>query len=551
MEDKETQPVSGVKGRYKVWLPLIGALLIVFGMFVEWLIIRPVELSPGEKKLREIYGIITDKYVDEVSIDSLVELTIPSMLSSLDPHTVYLSAKDRQAADEELDGSFCGVGVQFRAEDGRILVAEVISGGPSEKVGILAGDYIVAVDGEKLPPMTFEESEGLKKKLRGEKGTHVVITIERPGMDGTIDFDVVRDEIKVTSVDAAFMLDKTTGYIRLNRFARDTYAEFLQAIGGLDAKGATDYVLDLRGNVGGYVAPALLVANEFLDGGNTIVSTRGRNPELNETVRSDGLGSHHDAGLVVLIDGFTASASEIFSGAMQDNDRALIVGQRSFGKGLVQEPINLKDGSELRLTIQRYYTPSGRSIQKSYKLGQADKYNDELFERYSNGEIFELDSTKFDRNLVYKTRTGRSVYGGGGIIPDIFVPNDTSEITTYYADVVRRGLLQKFATEYVGLNRASLQKAASVREMLRLLPSDDILIGSFADFARMNGVAPRWYYINISRKLIVNQLKALIARDVFGISGYYEVYSRIDVDVRTALDAIRSGKADSPIMPEK
>lgn len=550
MEDRETQPVSGVKRRFRVWMPLIGALLVVFGMFVEWLIIRPAELTPGEKKLREIYGIITEKYVDEVSVDSLVELTIPSMLSSLDPHTVYLSAKDRQVADEELDGEFSGVGVQFRVEDGRILIAEVISGGPCEKVGVLAGDYIVAVDGEELPSMTFEESEGLKKKLRGEKGTHVVLTIERPGLDGTIDFDVVRDDIKVTSVDAAFMLDETTGYIRLNRFARDTYAEFQQAIAGLDAKGATDYVLDLRGNVGGYVAPALLVANDFLDQGRTIVSTRGRNPELDETVRSDGFGSHSDVGLVVLIDGFTASASEIFSGAMQDNDRALIVGQRSFGKGLVQEPINLKDGSELRLTIQRYYTPSGRSIQKSYKLGQADKYNDELFERYSNGEIFELDSTKFDRNLVYKTGTGRPVYGGGGIIPDIFVPNDTSEITTYYADVVRRGLLQKFASEYVSLNRATLQKAKSVREMLRLLPSDDILIGSFADFARMNGVAPRWYYINISRKLIVNQLKALIARDVFGISGYYEVYSRIDVDVRKALEAIRSGKAEYPIMPE-
>lgn len=473
------------------------------------------------------------------------------MMSNLDPHSVYLSSKDRQAADEELSGSFSGIGVQFRVEDGRIYVAEIISGGPAEKVGMMAGDIIVAVDGEDLPSMTFEESEDVRRRLRGERGSHVTVTVERSGIDGTIDFDVVRDNIKVTSVDAAFMLDENVGYLKLNRFASDTYSEYLQAMASLDAQGATNYILDLRGNVGGYLSPALLVANDFLQGGKVIVSTKGRNEALNETVYSDGRGMHSEGNLVILIDCFTASASEVLSGALQDNDRAIIVGQRSFGKGLVQEPINLRDGSELRLTIQRYYTPSGRSIQKTYKPGASSEYNDELLERYSNGEIFALDSTKFDRNLVYRTGTGREVYGGGGIIPDKFVPNDTSEITSYYADVVRKGLIQKFATEYVNLNRAQLIKAKTTREMLKLLPNDDVLIGSFADYARMNGVAPRWYYINISRKLIVNQLKALIARDIFGTSGYYEVYSRIDADVRNALKAIKSGEADYPILPEK
>lgn len=520
--------------------------MIIIGMFVEWWLLRPSALSPSEKKLREVYRLVTDRYVDDVSVDSLIELTIPALLNSLDPHTVYIPVSERAEADSQIEGSFSGVGIEFRIENDEIVVAQIISGGPAEKVGIMAGDVIVTVDDENVSKIGINE-QGVRERLRGEKGSTVRLEIRRQGLDKTIDFTVKRDDVPVTSIDASFILEPGVGYIKLNSFSANTYTEFLNAAMDLLSQGAEDFILDLRDNPGGLLNNSILIANEFLHRNMPIVSTRGRGGKVGDAPISDGTGLLRDNRVVVLVNELSASAAEVLTGALQDNDRALILGRRTFGKGLVQEPITLSDGSEVRLTIQRYYTPSGRSIQRSYKMGDKSGYEDEILQRYTSGELLKLDSTKINRDLLFHTAGGRPVYGGGGIIPDIFVPNDTSAITGYYVDVARRGLLEKFASEYVSLSRSQLMKAKNVLELLPMLPSDDILLASFADFARMNGVPPRWYYLNISSKLIVIQLKALIAYNVLGRDAYYMIYSRIDNNIDAALKALHSGKADFPI----
>ncbi|MCH5219290.1 MAG: S41 family peptidase [Muribaculaceae bacterium] len=515
-------------------------------MILEWWLLMPEPLSPGRKKLDEIFELIADKYVDPVDLDSIIELAIPGLLTNLDPHSVYISADNREEVDGELEGSFSGIGIEFRIENDKIVVAETISGGPGEKVGLLAGDRIIEIDGENVAGIEIDE-EGVRTRLRGEKGSSVSLKVERDGVDNPLSFEIVRGDVPMTSIDAAYVIDDNIGYLKINRFSRNTYSEFLQSMAQLMTDGAQDFIIDLRGNVGGYMEPALLMANEFLSRGMNIVSTRGRNPAFDETVTSDGNGGLKGSRVVVVVDELTASASEIFSGAMQDNDRGLVVGRRTFGKGLVQQPIELEDGSEIRLTIQRYYTPSGRSIQKTYKRGQNTEYEEEIFERYRSGEMMSLDSAKINFDLMFNSIGGRQLYGGGGIIPDIFVPNDTVGTNSYYVDVARRGLIRKFANEYVSLNRPQLMKATDVNELIKLLPSNDILLWSFADYAKMNGVAPRWFYINNSAKLIVTQIKALIAYDILGRGAYYKIYNSIDTNVREAVDALKAGKADFPI----
>lgn len=547
-EEKASEPKKTEirpQKRSVIWFPLVGAALIGIGMLMEWWLLLPSS-TPGQKKLSEIIGLISDKYVDEIEIDSIIELAIPGLLTSLDPHSVYINSEQRESVDGELEGSFSGVGIEFRIENDKIVIAEIIPGGPAEKVGLLAGDYIVEIDGENVAGIGIDE-EGVRSRLRGKKGTEVKVKVERPSLKDLITFTMVRADVPMVSVDAAYMLEDSIGYIKINRFSKTTYPEFIQSFTQLSSQGANDFVIDLRGNVGGYMEPALFMSNEFLPAGLNIVSTRGRDANLNESITSDGQGSLQSARLVVLVDELTASASEIFSGAIQDNDRGLILGRRTFGKGLVQQPIILDDGSEIRLTVQRYYTPSGRSIQKTYVRGQNSEYEEEIFERYRDGELMAIDSSKINPDLIYRSLSGRKLYGGGGIWPDIFIPNDTTGTNTYYADVARRGMLQKFAGEYVSLNRQQLMKAGDVDQLLKLLPSDEILLWSFADYAKMNGVAPRWYYINNSAKLIVTQLKALIAYDILGRGAYYRIYNNIDSNIREAIKAIKEGKADIPI----
>ena len=544
--EKEPENKLKTSTRYKIWMPLFGACMIVVGMFLQWFIHRVEDRTEAEKRLSSLLHIIQENYVDEISMDSLVNLAIPSIVSSLDPHSVFISAAEREAVDNELEGSFSGIGIQFRVFSDSVVIIEVVKGGPSEKVGLLAGDRIIGVDGANIAGTGISTDE-VPKLLRGPKDSVVKLKVVRPGADKPLQFDVVRGDIPVTSIDASFMIDESTGYVKVNKFGRNTYNEFLQSLIALKSAGAEDFIIDLRGNVGGYMESAVMMVNEFLPQNRLIVSTKGRHPEEDAIISSDGRGYFPDSRVIVLIDEMSASASEIFAGALQDNDRGLIIGRRSFGKGLVQRPMELSDGSELRLTIQRYYTPSGRSIQKNYTPGMNSDYVDEIYERFNSGELMALDSTKVDREHVFTTVGGRSVYGGGGIIPDMFIPNDTSAVTSYYVGVVNKDLISKYAFEYVDLNRQSLSKCKNVNELLRQLPPDETLLGSFAEYAKKNGIAPRWYYINISMPLIVNQIKALIARDVFGVSDYYQVFSEIDNNVSAAKEAFSQGKADFPI----
>ena len=535
------------KSKLKIWLPLILAVTFAAGLSWGWFMNRPEELTPGEKKLRELFAIISEDYVDPVDLDSLIERSIPGILANLDPHSAYISLADK-AMPDELDGSFSGIGIQFQIFNDTVCVVEAMSGGPAEKVGIMSGDRIVSVDGKNIASINIS-NEDVFKLLRGKKNTKVTLGIRRPGSPKVVNFTVKRGDIPVTSIDAAYMVSPTVGYVKINKFARNTYAEFLQSMTSLTNRGARDFIIDLRGNTGGYMEPAIMIVNEFLPARCKIVSTKGRHPQDNSVVISDGSGSFRNARVAVLTDENTASASEIFSGAIQDNDRGLIIGRRSFGKGLVQRPIQLKDGSEIRLTVQRYYTPSGRSIQKDYTPGRNDQYEYEIFERYRNGEMQSADSVKFDKKLLFKTATGRQVYGGGGIMPDIFMPNDTTAYTGYFVSAFNQGLFQKFAYEYCDLNRADLEKAKNVNELLKLLPPDNILLNAFVQYAVTQGLPARWYYINISQGLIVKQVKALIARDILGIPAYYEINNSDDSIVIRALREIIGGNANFPIKP--
>ncbi len=534
--------------RYMLWLPLTAAIFLTIGLWTgRWLNDNGQE-NAARHKLAEVFGIIGDNYVDEVSMDSLVELTIPELLQNLDPHSVYIPADKRVAANRDLEGSFYGIGIQFQMVNDTLYIVEVISGGAAQDAGIHPGDKIVAVDDENIAG-TGVTSDDIFGMLRGDEGTPVKVTIKRHNSPSLLNFNLIRSEVPVSPIDASYMLTDSIGYVRLGKFSDNTYTEFLQAFAGLRRDGATAFVLDLRGNVGGYMGPAVLIANEFFDQANKlIVSTRGRNFQDNRALFTDRTGSFGTEPLVILIDEFTASSSEILAGAVQDNDRGLIIGRRSFGKGLVQTPFELADSSEFRLTVQRYYTPSGRCIQKTYIPGSRDEYETEVYNRYSNGEIFSADSIRIDSTNIFHTAGGRPVYGGGGIMPDIFVPSDTTGVTSYYIRVANAGLLRDFSYEYADLNREQLSESINTQDLLNKLPSDYVLLQSFVNYANIKGgVAPRWYYINISSSLIVNQIKALIARDIVGMDGYFEVINSSDPVVAEAISQILAGNASSPV----
>lgn len=529
-----------------LWMPLAIAVSAILGIFVGVRFGGRGYVAENDRKLNTLLNLIADDYVDTVNLDQLVEMSIPQLLSNLDPHTTYFTAEDMRAANEELNGSFSGIGISFMLLSDTINVIEVIPGGPAEKVGILAGDRIVEIDDSTYvgPQIT---SGDVMKRLRGEEGSKVKLGIKRNTSQKTLHFTVTRGDIPIKSVDASYMIDKTTGYIKVNQFGRNTYDEFLTALSLLDQDGARRYIVDLRGNGGGYMEMAILMANEFLPDNQLIVQTKGRYKKDDSMVWSDGNGQFQDAELVVLIDEFSASASEIFAGAIQDNDRGLIVGSRSFGKGLVQQQFTLPDSSAVRLTIARYYTPAGRCIQKDYKNGLM-AYENELIERYTKGEIYKQDSVKIDKSQLFTTRiSGRTVYGGGGIVPDIVVPRDTSGVSSYYIEVINAGLMQKFAFKYVDLNRNTLKQMKDYKQFLRMAPNDDQLLNNFVNYAAENGVTPRWYYINQSRDLIVTNVKALVARDIFGNESFYPIYNRTDKTIQASLKALSKHKAAYPI----
>lgn len=529
-----------------LWLPLAIAFSVIIGIVLGNQFSNQRYTADSDRKLNTILNLIADDYVDDsVNINNLIEMSIPQILSKLDPHTVYFSAKDMKAAQEELDGSFSGIGISFQIYNDTITVIEVIPGGPSYKAGILAGDRIVTVDDSTYVGESVD-ANFVKSKLRGDKNTIVKLGIKRSTSTKLLTFNVKRGDVPVNSVDAYYMIEPTTGYVKVNQFGSNTYNEFINALSTLKKDGAKRYIVDLRGNGGGYMEVAITMANEFLSENQLIVCTKGRFKRDDSMVYSDGNGSFQDAELVVLIDEYSASASEIFAGAIQDNDRGLIIGNRSFGKGLVQKQFMLPDSSAIRLTIARYYTPSGRCIQKSYKEGEM-AYEKELLNRYCNGELFSRDSIKIDKSKIFETAHGRKVYGGGGIIPDIFVPRDTSGISSYYIAVLNAGLIQQFAFHYVDVNRGVLKQMKDYKQFLRTLPGNDALINDFVDYAAHKGIPARWYYINISRDLIASQLKALIARDVFGANAYYPIINKTDKVIEVAVKSLNKHKASFPI----
>ena len=535
--------------RVTVWVPLIIAAALALGIWLGSLLFGGRNNHEGDAygKIQTILDYVDRDYVDAVDTDSLLEAAIPELLSQLDPHTAYIPAEDLKAANDELRGSFSGIGITFNMLTDTITVVEVLSGGPSEKVGLLAGDRIITIDDSIVSGKNWSQ-EKVVNTLRGHEDTKVKLGVKRDNADKMLTFTVTRGEIPMTSIDAAYMIDDETGYVKVNKFSETTYDEFLNAMAQLRYDGAKKYILDLRSNGGGMMDAAIRMANEFLSSGDVIVSTKGRKEEMNAVSRANGLGSFQKEDLTVLIDEYSASASEILAGAIQDNDRGLIIGRRSFGKGLVQQQIDLPDHSAIRLTVARYYTPSGRCIQKNYSPGSTDEYINEIAERYNHGEGFNADSILIDRSQIFHTVGGREVFGGGGIIPDIYVPNDTAGISKYYISVFNAGLLHKYSFKYIDSNRHRLEQALDVPELLSMLPPDDQLLNDFVNYAHREGkIAPRWYYINISRNLILDILKSMIARDIFGTSAYYEVINDTDISVQRAVSETRDGHAAKPV----
>lgn len=527
-----------------VLLPIMFALGIVGGIFVGKYMFTSSR-SPHEEKLRTILEMIEQEYVDDVDMDSLMEGLYPKLLELLDPHSAYIPASELQAVNDDLEGSFSGVGVSFQIMNDTVTVIEVVAGGPSEKVGLQPGDKILRADTVSLTGKNAT-NENVFKNLRGVKGSKVTLEILRSTSPKPLKYDIVRGDVPVYSVDASYKIADNAGYIRVSKFARTTADEFHQALMKLRSQGAEKFIIDLRGNSGGFMDQAILMAEEFLHTGDMIVYTKGKMPEYESMAIASSNGQFANNEIVVLTDDYSASASEIFAGAIQDNDRGLVVGRRTFGKGLVQTQTVLPDSSAVRLTIARYYTPSGRSIQKQYKLGSLLEYEADITDRFKRGEFYHPDSIKFDKSRIFKTAQGRTVYGGGGIMPDIFVPGDTLGMTSYYIQVVNAGLIQKYAYKVADSYREILKNAKTLDQLKKLLPRDNTLLDGFVEYASAHGVPARWYYIRKSQDLILSQLKGVIARDILGYSAFIEVLNETDPVVLKGAELLKTGQ--SPIL---
>ena len=497
-------------------------------------------INTSSNKLNALLHIIDEQYVDTVNITDLVEEAMPQILSELDPHSSYIPAKDLEAVTADLKGSFSGIGIQFTIQDDTIHVNSVIKGGPSEKVGLMAGDRIIEVDDSAFVGKIVTNQEAMTR-LKGEKGSKVKLGIYRPGEKGTLHFTVVRGDIPVKSVDAAYMITDKFGYVKVNKFGETTYPELLVALAKLNQKNCEGMIIDLRGNTGGYMAAAIQMVNEFLPNNRLIVYTQGRKaPRENYT--SNGTGSSQKMPLIVLVDEGSASASEIFAGAIQDNDRGTIIGRRSFGKGLVQQPIEFSDGSAIRLTIARYYTPSGRCIQKPYEKGKEDEYELDLLTRYEHGEFFSADSIKQNEKEVYHTSLGRPVYGGGGIMPDIFVPQDTTGMTSYFRMAANRGLIIRYSFDYTDHNRQKLQEYDTPEKMEAYLKKQNLL-NQFAGWAEKRGLKRRNNLMMKSRELFELSLYGNIIYNMLGIEAYIEFLNKTDNTVQKAVEVLEKGES--------
>lgn len=523
----------------KVYLPLIIAIAVVAGILIGRFYAglqaeNRFIIIPKANKLENVLNYIEDEYVDEVSKEQIVESTIPKILEELDPHSQYIPAKDLQEVNEPLEGNFSGIGIQFNMLDDTLMVVQVIANGPSEKVGILPGDRIIRVDGETVAGKNIP-SDSIVSRLRGPKGTEVTVELLRRTVRDLLTFDIIRDNIPLYSVDVGYIIKKDIGYIHLNKFSRPTSEEFNTTMNELRSSGMKKLILDLRENGGGYMDAAVYIADQFLANEELIVYTQGK-ARNREEFRSAKGGLANDIELVILIDEGTASASEILAGAIQDNDRGTIIGRRSFGKGLVQEQKTFSDGSALRLTIARYYTPTGRCIQKPYTDDLEAYYND-LNARYLNGEMESSDSIKFADSLKFTTPGGKVVYGGGGIMPDIFVPLDTAGISNYYIEIRNKGLLYRYALDYSDANRKELSRLKTPQEFKKVLNQAGIL-RKFIVFAGKNGVKENANQIKISAELINTQLIAYIARNFIDNKGFYPIIQDIDNTLLKAVEVL-------------
>lgn len=504
-------------------------------------------INTSSNKLNALLHIIDEQYVDTVSMFNLVEEAMPQILAELDPHSSYIPAKDLEAVNSDLKGSFSGIGVQFTIQDDTIHINSVIQGGPSEKVGLLAGDRIVEVDDSSFVGKIVTNSEAMRR-LKGEKGSKVKLGIYRPGEKEILHFTVVRGDIPVKSIDAAYMINDKFGYVKVNKFGETTYPELLVALAQLSQANCKGMIIDLRGNTGGYMAAAIQMVNEFLPNNKLIVYTEGRkSPRENYT--SNGTGSSQTIPLIVLMDEGSASASEIFAGAIQDNDRGTIIGRRSFGKGLVQQPIEFSDGSAIRLTIARYYTPSGRCIQKPYEKGNDAEYEMDIITRYEHGEFFSADSIKQNIKEIYHTSLGRTVYGGGGIMPDIFVPQDTTGMTSYYRMAATRGLIVRYTLDYTDKNRNKLKEYDTPQKMEAYLKTQNLL-EKFAEYAEKKGLKRRNILMYKSKQLFEESLYGNIIYNMLGIEAYITYSNLTDKTVQKALEVLEKGES-FPQAPEK
>lgn len=527
-------------------MPILIAVCLVAGILIGTFYANHFSgnklgiINTSSNKLNALLRIIDDQYVDTVKMNDLVEQAMPLILSELDPHSSYIPAKDMEEVSADLKGSFSGIGIQFTIQDDTIHINSVIQGGPSEKVGLMAGDRIVSVDDSAFVGKIVTNNEAMKR-LKGKKGSKVKLGIFRQGEKDILQFTVVRGDIPVKSIDAAYMIDEKFGYIKANKFGETTYTELLIALAQLNQADCEGIIMDLRGNTGGYMAAAIQMVNEFLPNNRLIVYTQGRKSPR-EDYNSNGTGSSQKMPLVVLVDEGSASASEIFAGAIQDNDRGTIIGRRSFGKGLVQQPIEFSDGSAIRLTIARYYTPSGRCIQKPYEKGKGEEYELDLLTRYEHGEFFSADSIKQNTKEIYHTRLGRTVYGGGGIMPDIFVPQDTTGMTSYFRMAANRGMIIRYTFEYTDQNRSKMSEFETPDKLESYLKTQNVL-DKFATWAEKKGLKRRNLMMLKSKKLFETALYGNIIYNMLGMEAYIQYLNKSDKTVQKALEVLKEGKS--------
>ena len=496
-------------------------------------------INNSSNKIIDLFHLIDDQYVDTINIPDLVEKAMPQILKELDPHSTYISAAKVEESMQDLKGSFSGIGVQFTLYKDTIRVVKVVKGGPSESVGIQAGDRIINIDGKPYVGDTIS-NDGTMKRLKGPKGSIARLGIKRAGQKNLLSFSITRGDVPVKTVDAAYMANPTIGYIRVSSFGDTTYAEFIAALTKLQTMGFSKLILDLRGNPGGYMETAVQMVNEFLPKNSLIVYTEGRKSPRKE-YRTDGRGAYQSLPLVVLVDETSASASEIFAGAIQDNDRGTIIGRRSFGKGLVQVPIEFPDGSMLRLTTARYYTPSGRCVQKPYKPGDEEDYEADLLLRAEHGEYFSADSIRTSGEK-FKTRIGRTVYGGGGIVPDIFVARDTLGMTSYFKEAYLGGLLFQYAYDFVDKYRTDLSQCNNMKEVTAVVKKKNLIEG-FASYAEKAGLKRRNLMIQRSHKLLTTYITSAIIGDLLDDSEAAEYANQTDKAVMQAIALLAANKS--------